>query len=260
MEGVAATCEACSNHRMRVVPRASAIGVLGIGLSIVSVTFGQGQATPVRADTKAESNKPEGSGSPERGVSDRRGGDARAVDVTKGAGAVGGYSWSKKAHPRSGKRPAHVDPKRPLVQAPNFLIRADGTSVVSLALSRTLPVSQRTAGHRVEYLLKGAQVGIENNLNPLVTEHFVTPLVRAVLRRDKAGLVLVLQLREDVRPVYAVHESPTGSATLEITLPKANATSPRGNVESPNKSKPHRGKPPRAGQGTQAETTSGSLL
>lgn len=96
---------------------------------------------------------------------------------------------------------------------------ADGTSVVSLTISRAVAVVERRAGRRLEYRLDTAQVGVDNNLNPLVTGHFPTPLLRASLRREKGGVVLVLQLREHAAPHYVVRTGPAGFV-LEITLPK----------------------------------------
>lgn len=112
-----------------------------------------------------------------------------------------------------------LDPKRPLVLAPSFQIMADGTSVVSLAISKPVSIVERRAGKRFEYRLDGAQVGVDNNLNPLVTGHFPTPLLRAALRREKGGVVLVLHLRENVAPRHVVRAGPAGSV-LEVTLPK----------------------------------------
>ncbi|HMA93720.1 MAG TPA: hypothetical protein VKP30_13605 [Polyangiaceae bacterium] len=217
---------------MRVATRASAIGVLGIGLSFSSLASSQGHAAPAKTE---EVTHPAPSEKSDRGGASSNQGESGTVDVPKSVpSTVGGYSWSKKGKgdARTGKRREAIDPNRPLVQAPSFQVRSDGTSLLTLTVSRPLPVVQKVAARRVEYLLKGAQVGIENNLNPLVTEHFATPLVRAKLRRDRAGLILVLELRENVQPVYVMREGVAGTATLAITLPQSGDTSARGRTDA----------------------------
>jgi hypothetical protein len=133
----------------------------------------------------------------------------------------GGYSWSdKKVRPRRPKRAATVDPKRPLVEAPNFALRPDGSSVVTLLLSQATQVTRATQGSRFEYRLKAAQIGVSNNMNPLITDHFATPLERVVLHRSNNDAVLVLELRENVQPTHQIRSGPAGTTMLEVTLPR----------------------------------------
>jgi hypothetical protein len=118
--------------------------------------------------------------------------------------------------------------ERAQAQAPTFEMRPDGTSVVRLILSRSTeinvrpPSSKGSKAHpgRVEITLKEVNVGVKNNTNPLVTEHFPTPLRRVVLKRDGAGALLVLELREDVPIQRSTKAGPGGSTIVELLVPR----------------------------------------
>jgi hypothetical protein len=106
-----------------------------------------------------------------------------------------------------------------LVQAPNFELRSDGSSIVTLPISKSTDVTRTAKGSTFEYRLKDAQIGVHNNMNPLVTAHFKTPLERVVLRRAESGAALVLVLREPAQPLHQLRTIASGGALLEITLP-----------------------------------------
>lgn len=233
--GLARSGEPCSNGGMKSLARISAIGMVGLSLGTVAPALGEqgrnvsvggplnvGPAQPTTTTTLAESSReaavPAASGavqpSPNATVA------SKPTDERKSVG--GGYSWSNKqrrsAHRVTRSEP--IDPKRPLAQAPNFELRSDGSSVVTLMLSMPTEVTRTKVGRRVEYQLKNVQTGVWNNSNPLVTAHFATPLVRVILRRGKRAATLQLELREDVQPTHQLRAGPGGSQVLEITLPK----------------------------------------
>jgi hypothetical protein len=238
--GLAQTAEPCSNSCMRSLARISAIGIVGLGLGTSAPALGQkGASEPAVAPSNAgpatgtTSAVPAGSSSDSpktptsastRSENRTPGAASNNSDEPKAGG--GGYSWSDKK-----RRSAHksvkseaLDPKRPLAQAPNFELRPDGSSVVTLLLSHPTEVTRTTAARRVEYRLNEAQIGVSNNTNPLVTAHFPTPLERVVLRRGKHFATLRLDLREDVQPTHQIRSGPAGSSMLEITLPKPTRT------------------------------------
>jgi hypothetical protein len=97
----------------------------------------------------------------------------------------------------------------------------DGRSEVWLRVTRQVTVSTRRGKHEIIYLIEGAQVGVENNTNPLVTTHFNTPVSRAYLRRVKRGAELVVVLREPVTPTYTTISEPGGTMVLLATVGKA---------------------------------------
>lgn len=213
--------EACSNETMRLTVWAPSALVLGLNLAMPSLSRGQDSGSAGSKAEQARPPNPPGRGSESRQVPSSRTESERATARAPEPAA----SRSVSRHGDGGKsqkgerRRSKVDPKRPLVQAPSFQLMDDGTTVVSLAISGSVAVSEKVSGKKLEYRIKSAQVGIANNLNPLVTAHFQTPLVRAALRRERDGIVLVMQLRENAAPKYVVRERPNG-AVLEITLPR----------------------------------------
>jgi hypothetical protein len=137
---------------------------------------------------------------------------------------TGGYSWTDKkpATPTRRRRPAvRFDPKAPLATYPGFRMLPNGTSRIWVQVSQSVDVQVRRAGGSVTYVLPGVNVGVRNNTNPLVTTHFNTPISRARLVRDRAGVLLVLDLREVAEPAHKVTRGPGGTMTLEVTLPPA---------------------------------------
>lgn len=176
----------------------------------------EANATPGTVETKGE----------------RSSSDAASPKDAKEKGSrsdAGGYTWSEKK-PVATVKKAHVtrriDPERPLAEAPNFEMRADGSSVVTLSISRTTEINQRamgpgkSKGRVVVFQMKQVQIGIRNNTNPLITEHFQTPLRRVVLRREGKGAILRLEFRDDVQITHAVKAGPHGSVLVEIAIPK----------------------------------------
>ncbi len=220
---------------MRSLARISAIGIVGLGLGTATTALGLKDATPTAAGPANAGSVQTTSSSAATGPSNEptnlstvastgadagRGGMASNADERKPGG--GGYSWSEKqrraAHKASKSAP--LDPRRPIAQSPNFELRPDGSSVVTLLLSRPTEVTRVIVGRRVEYQLKDAQIGVANNMNPLVTAHFASPVARVVLRRNKLSATLRLELREKVQPTHLLRDGPAGSSMLEITLPK----------------------------------------
>lgn len=210
-----------------------------------SAQVGQGEATVVpgasrpgeTSTTKSPTTGRRGPEARESGTTDKpKDGEGNAAQEAPQATSKtkqakgGGYTWSEKKPTTKGKtaKPTQkLDPQRPLAQAPNFEMRADGSSVVTLNLSRTTEISQQSISTKKKtnprvttFLLKHAQIGVRNNTNPLITEHFQTPLRRVVLRRNKKGAILQLEFREDVQVTHSLKVGPAGSVLVEITIPK----------------------------------------
>jgi hypothetical protein len=255
--GLARRREPCSNDAMRPLARLSIVGMVGLGLGSASTALGQRDSKPpaasppnvspahttvasiptpsgessagsVQASSRKDSAQPPTTpnSDPLRPVErdpwparDLDAGTTSNSDASKPVG--GGYSWSdRKARPRKARGPAGIDPKRPLVEAPNFALRPDGSSVVTLLLSQPTQVIRAIQGSRFEYHLKAAQIGVSNNMNPLITAHFATPLERVELHRSKNDAILTLELRENVQPTHQIRSGPSGTTVLEVTLPK----------------------------------------
>jgi hypothetical protein len=215
---------------MPVLARFSTIFVVGLGLTAATSALGQRDKNQAAkgvvnvglsdraAATTASPGRQAVSGADEPPT-------ASFPEAGHKSGGGGGYSWTDKGgRPKKHKKATTIDPSRPLAQAPSFAMRADGSSVVTLALSQTTQVTRVIDAGRVEYRLRDAQIGVSNNMNPLVTAHFSTPVERVVMRRLKDGVALSLELREQVRPLHQIRNGPAGGAVLEITLPKPSRT------------------------------------
>jgi hypothetical protein len=119
-------------------------------------------------------------------------------------------------------------------------MRADGSSVVTLLISRSTELIQRRSLAKEKSLprvavfqLKQVQIGVHNNTNPLITEHFQTPLRRVVLRRAGKDAWLRLEFREDVQVTHSVKAGPGGAILVEIVVPKPTREYPSSTTQKP---------------------------
>ena len=147
----------------------------------------------------------------------------------KPAGPTGGYSWSDKPRKRArraARLPRH-DPGAPLATFPAFRLRPDGTSVITVTLSRRSKVEMNARGRIVSLRLPGVYVDVRNNTNPLVTSHFATPVQSTRLRAEKDGASLIIELREPLTPTHRELVGPRGTMVLEVTVPAGSAPASR---------------------------------
>jgi hypothetical protein len=189
----------------------------------LAVLIGSGASPAQTPAPPAASAGPAQAAPPAAGSAGAAAPAAEGTEAKKPApGVTGGYSWTEKPAPQR-KRRARIklDPNAPLATYPGFRMASDGTSRVWLRVTRSADVQVRRAAGQVTYVLGGVHVGVRNNTNALVTTHFNTPLARARLVPDRAGALLVLELRETVEPTHKVSTGPHGMMLLEITLPRA---------------------------------------
>jgi hypothetical protein len=157
-----------------------------------------------------------------------------SAEEAKPAGPTGGYSWSdkpKKRARRAARLPRH-DPGAPLATFPAFRLRPDGTSVISVTLSRKSKVEMTARGRTVRFRLPGVYVDVKNNTNPLVTSHFATPVQSTRLRAEKDGASLIIELREPLTPTHRELDGPRGTMVLEVTVPAGSAPASRPTASS----------------------------
>ncbi len=172
-------------------------------------------------------------------------------EEAKPSGPTGGYSWSdkpKKRVRRAARVPRH-DPAAPLATFPAFRLRPDGTSVISVTLSRKSKVAMSARGRTVSFHLPGVYVDVKNNTNPLVTSHFATPVESTRLRAEKDGASLIIELREPLTPTHRELDGPRGTMVLEVTIPAGSSPASRATASSSTmklKSGPGPRKPARA--------------
>lgn len=224
---------------MKPLARASVVGVVGLGLLgdpvAAQPTVDPSPRGPEESPASPRTTPGEASGTDEAATPQSA--ERAASSATGGASASpGGYTWGDKPATRRTSPRFRIDPERPLVQAPTFEMLADGRSRVTLAVSRNVAVERKDRGAVIVFTLPTAQVGVANNLNPLVTRHFASPLLRVQLRREKRSITLQLELGGVVPVTHAVRPGHDGGMLLVITLPA-------GKVRSPAESDRHRGGP-----------------
>ena len=140
-----------------------------------------------------------------------------------GGGAEAGYSWRDK-QVKGKHRKLHstkVNPNLTQAKGPEFAIVPDGSSRLTVQLSRKVEVIAQGNRRRFTYDMSDVQVAVANDMNPLITTHFSTPLQNARLIPQKKGARLVVDLRESVTPLYAIKDGSGGGAILEVMLPKS---------------------------------------
>ena len=118
-----------------------------------------------------------------------------------------------------------VPPGTPIAGAPIFSRLPDGTSRISVEVSHRVDVVESRLPAHASYRLRGAMVLTPTNELALPTEWFATPVTRVQLVPEGPDLVLRVDLREDLAPVYRVVDTPRG-IVLEVDLPRGAAPDP----------------------------------
>jgi hypothetical protein len=137
-----------------------------------------------------------------------------------------------------GKRPKvePLPPGTPIASSPSFSRREDGTSRIWMEVSSKVDVAETRYRGRASYRLRGAAMIQHNSHLALPTNFFTTPIDRIQLVQVGTDLDLVIDLREDVTPVYRVVETPRGMV-LQVDLPKSIA------FQREDNNKPDQGRP-----------------
>jgi hypothetical protein len=120
--------------------------------------------------------------------------------------------------PRPERAPAGMSATNALL--PGFETLADGSTRLFVELSRPVSYETKAARGSLTYVLKGARPGRRNNMNPLVTLHFNTPVASARLVPRGHDLWFVVALRADVQPTVTMDPAKDGGAVLRIDFPK----------------------------------------
>ena len=129
--------------------------------------------------------------------------------------------------PRKAKRSAAaIAPDTPIATYPAFRLLEDGTTRISVEVSRKVAVTEHKAQGRAVYSLAGVAASGNNTLLPLPTGFFRTPVDRVELIEQNGGADLVIELREAVQPIYRVLDTPRG-IVIQVDLPRpAGAAAP----------------------------------
>lgn len=119
------------------------------------------------------------------------------------------------------RRPTRARRSRASAVAGNvaFHVNPDGTSRCAVHVRGSATPRSSASARRFEVVLPGAVPATRNDLHPLETEFFNTPMRRAALVRRGHDLVLVLELRADVTPTLRVESDPAGGQLVVVDLP-----------------------------------------
>lgn len=122
---------------------------------------------------------------------------------------------------RRGKRARRPEPpaNAPVATYPGFRMLDSGASFVWLEVSRRVEVAETKSPTRLVYRLKGAITRSRNNLRPLVTDFFRSPVGRVQLVESGDDLDLVIDLREAGDAKARTVET-EGGFTLRVDFPK----------------------------------------
>jgi hypothetical protein len=216
-----------------------------------SPTVGPSAAAPVTLSSTGPATTESSNAAGSKTGAQTAGADAeKQKPTTTGANsgsAEAGYSWRdkqlKSKHPRL--HSTKVNPNLIQAKGPEFAIGSDGTSRITVQLSRKVEVVAEGNRRRFTYDLPNVQVAVANDMNPLITTHFSTPLQNARLIPQKKGARLVVDLRESVTPLYSIKDSAGGGAILEVVLPKSLTKAP---VAADGPTKKSRAKPRTTGK------------
>lgn len=136
-----------------------------------------------------------------------------AAGGSTGAGGTKKKSGTKKASAPKAERRAQ---KGAFVVEPGFEVLDSGGSRFYVELGQAVPVEARKAKGSVTFVLKGAHNAFRNNENPLVTEHFNTPVRRARLKRSGRDVLFVMEMRQDAAETHRVVTNEEGHAVLQV--------------------------------------------
>ena len=90
--------------------------------------------------------------------------------------------------------------RRNYVVWPGFEMLDGGGSRVFIQSTRPVTYTREDAPGRIVIVLRNTRIHLRNNRNPLVTEHFNTPVAEAYLTRRGRDTLLVLEMKTEVTP------------------------------------------------------------
>ncbi len=98
-------------------------------------------------------------------------------------------------------------------------VHDDGSATLRVELSKKVPVQKSVTGTEVRFFLEGARITIKNNKNPLLAQHFSTNVVSAEVVPSKAGVTIVLRLRQPAALEAQVVDQAGGASTVRVDIP-----------------------------------------
>jgi hypothetical protein len=126
---------------------------------------------------------------------------------------------ASKAQRRAKSPAAALSPDTPVASYPAFRLLDDGSTRVSVEVSRKVTITEHKAQGRVVYRLDGVAIPGHTTQLPLPTGFFRTPVDRVEMVEQSGGADLVIELREAVQPTYRVLDTPRG-IVLQVDFPR----------------------------------------
>lgn len=129
--------------------------------------------------------------------------------------------------------------RRNFVTWPGFEM-TEGGSRFFVQSTRPVEYSRTDEQGRIIITLRNSRIHLRNNRNPLVTEHFNTPVARASLRHRRRNTQLVLEMKVEVTPTirqvsqgdyhFLFIEFPAGNYPIPTTVRQPNYRPGEGGV------------------------------
>jgi hypothetical protein len=106
-------------------------------------------------------------------------------------------------------------------------VHDDGSATLRVELSKKVAVQKSAQGTEVRFFLPGARITVKNNKNPLLAQHFATNVVSAEIQPSKAGVTVVVRLRQAVALEPQLIDQAGGASTVRVDIPApSKATAP----------------------------------
>ncbi len=155
------------------------------------------------AEARAEGAAPAPAAKAAIGAATRKGPVAAPRPKVAGKSAQRGQPQTKRVQ-------AALASNTPIATLPAFRLLDDGSTRITVEVSRKVAVTEHKAQGRVVYSLAGVAVPGNNTRLPLPTGFFRTPVGRVEMVEQGGGSDLVIELREAVAPTYRVLDTPRG--------------------------------------------------
>ncbi len=125
-----------------------------------------------------------------------------------------------RARRRSKPTTPVLAPGTPIATYPSFRLLDDGSTRITIEVTRKVAVTEHKAKGRIVYSLAGAAVAGSNTRLALPTGFFHTPVERVEAVGQSSGTDLIIELREAVEPTYRFLDTPRGSTVLQVDFPR----------------------------------------
>jgi hypothetical protein len=133
-----------------------------------------------------------------------------AVAAAEGS-SYGGVTPGSETSPNLPPKADEIPEGALMLTWPGFMMERDGGSCFFVQTSQHVEVATSKSEGRLELVLRNTRVHLRNNLRPLETQFFDTPVTRAtVQRKGPKDTVMVFEMREDSTPTVTQEKGKDG--------------------------------------------------